>query len=391
MPVSCKKKENKWVCTDSDGKVHGTHETEDKCKAQARAINANVKMSSVNILVEPKDLDVTFTGNELVYDKQHLYEGRFQQNSTQFDITEDALYHFAAETNRYIDSGNKVNLPLEHTVDPEKNRGHCFDFYVRRDSKNRLALFSKVQFRDEEAAKIARTASTSIFSPPKFTDGSGNEFVRPIRHVALTDYPVVNSLDGFEVIAASLVVPPLPKKGKDMAILDLAAKIDGLSLSENADDSIAERSIIDFIAALNGKVVELSETKKEYEKYVMENPKKADPVRISAAQKKMLADNRDMKLSKLVEANKITPAVKKSIRDIYCTESALTLVLSHDQDDSFDELVMALSENDAIKLLDKTQAQVADPTMMDPANNPLLAVAEESAKRKETEYASRYR
>src|SRR5690606_13600266 len=103
-------------------------------------------------------------------------------------------------------NGIKIPLPVEHTFDPEKNRGYVVGAQLGKNSKGIPALFALIQFRDEqEGKKLAASTDVSIFVPPDFTDGHGNKYPRPITHVALTSYPVVSGLDGFKAIAASLV------------------------------------------------------------------------------------------------------------------------------------------------------------------------------------------
>jgi len=254
-------------------------------------------LGEVNLLITPSDCDFLQLGETLTFEKEHAYVGKFQKgDDPEFELTEEALSHFAAETNRYIENGNKCNLPVEHTTDPEKNHGENKKWFVKDDSKGRRGLFSLTEFRDAEAAKLARTAQTSIFCPAKYKDGAQNEYVRPIRHVALTDYPVIPGLDGFTPIAASLVSVPRKENSSMSETLKGLAEGIGLQLSEDvfADEAKASKSILDAFAAIN---LELS----DYKEYKKLNPPKVDPVRVSKSQVAMVRENRELKLSHLVD------------------------------------------------------------------------------------------
>lgn len=376
MPVSCKLVDNEYVVTDKDGKVHGKHgQDKSRCESQVKAINASMEMGEVNLLIAPSDCDIIQLGESLLFEKEHAYVGKFQKgDEPEFELTKEALEFIASESNRYIENGNKCNLPVEHTTDPEKNRGENKKWFVKEDSKGRQGLFSLTEFRDAEAAKLARTAQTSIYAPPTYKDGAKNEYTRPIRHVALTDYPIIPGLDRFTPIAASLV--PFESKESSMPILKDLAEGVGLQLSEDvfADDAKATKSILEAIkgikAASENAVLELSEYKKL-------NPPKVDPIRISDAQVDMLRENRELKLSALVKEGKILPCVKKSLEEVFCAKSNLTLALSEGKEDNFKAVVAALSDNDPIKLseLSGPQTQTDIATLLNKETNPLMKVA----------------
>src|SRR5690606_3005737 len=57
--------------------------------------------------------------------------------------------------------------------------------------------------RDAEAAKLAKTSDVSVWLLPDYEDGNRNKYDYVVRHVALTDYPVISSMDRFKQIAAS--------------------------------------------------------------------------------------------------------------------------------------------------------------------------------------------
>jgi len=327
----------------------------------------------------PKDCDLLELGEDgLRFEKEHAYVGKFRMKRPEgpfdFELTASALEEIASETNRYIENGNKSNLPTRHTEDSEANRGHNLKWYVKEDSKGRTGLFSLTEFRDVEAAKLAKTAQTSIYCPPTWEDGQKNKYVRPVKHVALTDYPVIPGLDGFTPIAASLVTD----KEIIMPIKDLAANI-GLQLSDEvlADESKAFGAIqLAFEEVKAEAELQLSEYKKL-------NPPKADPIKVSKPQIAMLRENRELKLSQLVEKGNILPCVKKKLEDIFCGEAVLSLALSQDDHvDDFAKVVDALRDNDALKLSEVTGPQTQNVgLLLSEETNPVMAVARRAAAR----------
>jgi len=328
-------------------------------------------LGQVNVINTPSDCDTIVLGEDgLLFKKEHAYPGKFRMKSAEgpidFEFTEESLRTIALETQRYIDNGNKSNLPTHHTDDTEANRGHNIKWFCEPDSKGRLGLFSITEFRDKEAARLARTAQTSLYLPAEYEDGAKNKYSRPALHVALTDRPVLPGLDGFTPIAASLVVD-LPSKGKVMPIKDLAANI-GLKLSEA--DASDEAKVSEAIVASFNELL-------EYKKL---NPPKSDPVKISKAQVAMLRENRELKLSALVKAGNILPCVAKLLEQLFCDNGTLSLALSEDKEDNFDKVVAALKDNDSIKLSESTGPQGGDvASLLSGKTNPLIAHAERKA------------
>lgn len=335
-------------------------------------------LQDVNLLICPQDADcLQLADQPLVFEKEHAYVGEFAMNAgrpdeVRFKLTEADIISMAKETQRYIDNGNLSTVPVEHTNDPEKNRGKNTKWFAKNDSKGRLGLFSIAEFADADAAKLAKTTQTSIYTVPSYTDGKGVKYSYPIRHTALTTVPVIPGLDGFTPIAASLVQPI--KKERSMAMKDLAGKI-GLKLSEDIlnDDSKATESIALQFSEMQKQI-------KEFADYKLANPPKAEPVRVSKAHVSMLKENRELKLSQLVDSGRITPAVQTSLMQIFCGDKALELCLSEDRQDNFDLVVSALKDNDPIKLSENTGPQGGDFSLLNNTGKTVMSkVAERRA------------
>jgi len=272
-----------------------------------------------------------------------IYAGKFQTQTGGFEVTEDVLQGWANTHRRMREKGVDIPLPLRHTEDPEANRGSVLDMLVETDSKGRRGLFGKIQFRDKEAAELAKTAQVSIYSPVKFTDGTGTEYARPIRHVALTDYPVIPDLDKWAPIAASFAT--LLDKELKMPLKELATTLK-LSFEENTDEDKLQEVIVAAFAEKEGAL----KAKDDEIKALMQRLPK-DPVKVLPSHRGMLRDNRNIKLEKLVLEARITPAVQKELEGVFCTDASLDLVLSNESVvDYFEQVLAALAKNEPLEL-----------------------------------------
>jgi len=147
----------------------------------------------------------------LTFRKELIYAGNFRKRNSDtnqpFIIDEMKLAHWERVGNQMLANGVNVPLPLKHNDSPEAGRGKTLRYERAINNQGIPALYAVLKFRDAEAAKMAGSTDVSIFVPeaPVY-DGKGNEYPYPIRHIALTDYPVIPNLEGFEPIAASLDV-----------------------------------------------------------------------------------------------------------------------------------------------------------------------------------------
>lgn len=318
-------------------------------------------------------------GNGLTFWKELIYAGQFEksEDDLKFSVDEASIDHWVKTHKLFMQRGIDVPLPLEHTFNPEDTRGLVVGMKKAKDSKGRIALFGKIEFRDKEAAKMTSTAKVSIFVPPEFSDEKGNEYLRPIRHVALTDYPVINSMDGF--IAAS-------HSGKEISMsMKSLAKAIGLEFDDekDPDDKIS--------AAIASKFKKLSEKLKLAEHDVGGDDggtPTTKPPDVSASTKPtkaiitVLSENRQHKIDDLVTKNHITPATAKKLSTQYCEDKTLTLSLSDDAySDGFDSVIEALRENDPVVLGEQTSGQSERRALeLSDKDNPLIKDAERRAK-----------
>ncbi len=137
------------------------------------------------------------------YRKELIHAGTFVKDGQEFRVDGAALRHWKRTFDAMRRRGVEVPVPVEHTRDPERRRGTVVEMELGTNLRGEPALFGVFEFRDGEAP----LSSVSIYAPPSFTDGLGTRYVRPITHVALTDYPVVPGLDPWLPLAASRSAP----------------------------------------------------------------------------------------------------------------------------------------------------------------------------------------
>lgn len=171
-------------------------------------------------------LDEAGKWDGLTFRKELIYEGSFVKKvpgkeAQHFTVDEAKLNHWEHTGNRMVRNGVKVPVPVKHTDEPERNRARVLRYEVGVNDKGKNALYGVMRFRDHDAAKLAASTDVSIFVPEdSFTDGLGNKYTYAIKHVALTDYPVIPGLSDFKAIAASYDAPKRHRR------LKLSAEVD---------------------------------------------------------------------------------------------------------------------------------------------------------------------
>lgn len=314
---------------------------------------------------------------ELIYVGDFIKKQRGTKNEIKFSVRELDLHHWKRTHADMLAEGIVIPVPTEHTEDVEKRRGTCEELEVATNSKGLPALFGYFSFRDDEAAKLAKTADVSIYVPPEYTSGKGTRYVRPITHVALTDYPVIPGLGKFEALAASQEVI-------SMSLASLAEKIK-LPVADKEDAEI-EAAIATRFNELVTEVENLQKQLKEKSKKPEEELEEVEASFVSPTMRKMAKENRQNKLDTLVSQGKITKAVSDKLAAKYCTDDALTLALSSKQenfDDGFDSTIEALKDNaPSIEFRERTKGQtiaLGNANIGKSDENPLLKNAQARA------------
>ena len=290
----------------------------------------------------------------------------------EFEVTPKLLQHWVDTFKHMKANGVDVPIPAGHNNDPDKNHGYVRDIFIEGES-----LINVIELIGEGSVDLAKRNHVSVFVPPEFVDGKGNKYQRPIMHVALTPTPVIPGLGGWESVAASLTL-----KGTSMNWKDLQ---EGLGIKEELTDDTASKLLLAHFGTQKKERDELQlaldELKKDPPKKKEAEPKVEPKVELSKPDPMLIqlsSENRLMKLNALVEAARITPAVRDKLKDQYASEKSLTLSLSRGGD-NFDDLMGALAENDPVELSEKSGPQTMALSMVgDGKTNPLV----EDAKRR---------
>jgi len=206
--------------------------------------------------------DPTLYRKELIYPSDKFAKRNQDDGSIDFTlpVTEATLDHWASQFAKMKAAGVEVPLVVEHTEDPEERRGTVVDIRKEYNPQRGMpSLFMYGRFRDPEAAELAKTSQVSLYAKPKFYDGVGNEYEYPITHVAMTDYPLIPALGGWEivpekgqsaasnkVIAASLVLSDAaePTQDQSMNPMQALAQEMGIAFPPGADDETIKSLIM---------------------------------------------------------------------------------------------------------------------------------------------------
>lgn len=305
-------------------------------------------------------------GDRRVYRKQLVYEGDFVKRlkghpPQPVHVTVADLDHWYETGQLMLSDGVDIPMPLEHTEDPDKNRGLVVGYERGVNEDGKQALYGLHVFDDE---KLALSSNVSIYVPPEW-EHSQRTYKRPIKHVALTNYSVIPKLGRFEAVALSLADPepelgPQPRLKEDGMSLSTLAKAMGVEVPDGAKDDDIEKAIGSAFQALKSA----------------KPPEKPKP--IAAGFVNLARDNRAAKLEKLVQRGNITPAVRDSLAEQWCSDQALQLSLTADGEttDGFDALVDTLAKNDPVEIGEKTGPQgvvaLSAAELSDDEKNPLL-------------------
>ncbi len=326
------------------------------------AYDKNYRFDVLN--TEP--LELSGDADKLTYRKQLIYTGSFikktDKSATPFNIKLTDLHHWNNTFAAMSQEGIEVPLPVEHTTDPEKKRGSIIGLEVAKDKKGRDSLFGYVRFNTAEGAKHFSNSNVSIFVPKSRTSGKGTEYLSPIEHVALTDYPVIPDLEKFETLALSEV--PI------MNVRDLATKLGVASDVADADLEAAINTAIDGL---------LKEVKKPAPTVPAADTKTPT---VAASLVGMVKRSRTSEINALVSSNALNRNAANKLIKTYCDDSALSLSLSSESGDNYDSIIDAIRDNERVPLKEKSGPQVLELSFADindPKKNPLLADAERRA------------
>jgi len=297
------------------------------------------------------------------FKKDLIRVGEYHADGVDLQVTAIMLSRWADQFATMKANGVKVPIPVGHTSDAEAVRGYVDDIYVDGDT-----LYMIAEMIGEDGIALASRTEVSINTEPGYVDGKGNKYTDPITHVALTPVPVVPDQDGFIPIAASRDGKPTRARlfrlalstEKNMEYLTKIAAMLGVEGIESLDEAGLADAIAKSIEAMQGMSKDAKEKGDEAsaELSAVKASLSKKPDEPSPTLVRMAAENRSMKLSRLVASGNITPAVKDKLAGIWIGRDNAGLKLSLDDrgDGQFAALIDALESNDPVKLGEQTRA-----------------------------------
>ncbi len=284
--------------------------------------------------------------------KEVIKVGKYIHPATKkaFEVTVDLLNHWVSTFNRWVGAGNQVPIPLGHSKvnNPESNAGWVTGLAVEDGS-----LYGIMELSDP---KLSLTTDVSLCVDGEVTDGKGNKYTNIITHIALCTDPVIAGLGKFTKLSLS-------KEGEtNMDFLKKLAESLGIKEKEPTEELV--------LSAVAEKV-----KPPQKEELRPELIPATDPV------VKLVSENRALKLSNLVKAGLITPAIKDVITAKYVEVKALALSMEHQVDDGFDLLYQVLAENKAVPLEEVSGVQSLE--LANQSANQPNAMKQEVNKRRE--------
>lgn len=322
------------------------------------------------------------------YRKQTIYEGSFLkrapgQPDLKFSVDRGMIDHWKKSHDDLAAEGIEVPLPLGHTENAEKRRGTVVGASTGLDAKGRYSLYHDVEFSRPEHEHLINS-DVSLWCPEKFTSGSGKEYRWPIKHVAITDYPVIPGLEKFQALACSYELlldqerdEPSPgssgtnKLSFDQLIghTDMGMQQVAMALGINQPtlpDAQLEPMIIAAIQKLKPPAQPGAQPAggPAPPPTPPPAPAPAGPSRafsFSPAMAGILRDNRMLQLGQLLDGGSVSKPIYDELVAEYCSDTALALSLSADEDDEdrFKIEIGRLARNEQAPVKGRTRPQLA--------------------------------
>lgn len=274
-----------------------------------------------------------------------------------FKVTNKDLDEWAAEFSRMQANGVKVHVPSGHTNEPDANRGYVVGMFREGDT-----LYGRIELIGEDAIAMASRTEVSIYVPESLKDGKGNEYRRPIEHVALTPVPVISGQGKFVPVSLSRgqVEAPAYRLAQEFTMnpmLVSLAKMCGIDPADKTDQDLHDAIAV----KLNGMA------QADTEKQKMESDLKCAREELAQAKKgdaptdptllKLARDNRAMKIERLRLSGKLIPAQEAALKAAWtpADSKALALSLTPTADAMFDGTIAAFDAFDPKILGEQTK------------------------------------
>lgn len=329
------------------------------------SVDYNLSDSSAGVQLGKRKYlkELIHTGDFAKYDK----DGNVEYT---FSVDEDLINHWRDTIELMLaDLGpDAIPMPLEHTRDPDKNRAYIHGAVVGKNSKGKTALYGIVDFIDDDAERLAKSTNVSIHVPPSVTrsvDGKTKTYIRPIAHVAFTNYPVIPGLDGFQTISASYVEDANLELGdNDMGSLTNLAQRLGIPTDSADDETSIEDKIVAVFISMRDRINAADERANAEDDALSADdmvnqqvPLEQLPSGVTASLSAQLAESRKTILGSLLGKHITKPVYDKLVAR-YASPEAISLSLSDDaHNKEFNDMVDTLRLNKCVSTESTTGRQ----------------------------------
>ena len=127
-------------------------------------------------------------------------------------VTTERMDRWIAAFNRMRAAGVDVEVPIDHSMSAEDNRGYVVEMFrgggditeIYPEATDPNRLYGIHELIGESAFELAaRCKNVSVLIEKDFADGAGNSYGEAITHSSIVQQPVVPGQGGFVAIAAS--------------------------------------------------------------------------------------------------------------------------------------------------------------------------------------------
>lgn len=299
------------------------------------------------------------------------------EHKWKLDVTPERLSKWLAAYRKMRENGIDVEIPLDHSRSAADNLGYVVDMLIKPNANGDLTIWGIHEIRGQKSLEIIeRNRNVSVAIEKDYVDGKSNKYGEAIVHSSVVQGPIVPGQGEFISIAAS-------REGKDTEqipvfylerekIMDKETLLKLKALLGEDDDSTEENIVSRLEAAIKaGKESKeaLDAAQKEVKKLsglvkaVEKKTAGGTEVKIDPNLAEQMGSTAEQQLSLLVQAGKITPAVKDKLAAGLIGETGkrnlIALSLGENSSPSVLTVVVdALKENDLVKLGEQTGAQV---------------------------------
>lgn len=150
-----------------------------------------------------------FAAKGRLFRKEVLRAGVYQHPVEPWDepliLSNEDIAALAKSSNKAMEAGIRVWVPVGHTNDAEANRGYVREFHAApsRLEPERMSLYAIMDIRDPDTAEQIRRGEIEDVSVgiEEYGDHRGNRFGVRIGHVALVPDPVFSGQDSFVALS----------------------------------------------------------------------------------------------------------------------------------------------------------------------------------------------